>query len=320
MRLFLLLFLSMALFAKTIETTKNNIHAFLPENGEITVLIGGELMNSTVDIFKIKESEISSNRAGYSSLGDMHGLDLELGYSFLNDWYVNLKVNQKKLQYLDATLENINLDLYLRYQVYQHRTKAIAFDVGICDNTAKDMSFNNANITYVDTNNVSHHADFVTLKDTYDRSAYMRAIASYKVKKVFFDAYMGFKYTHIENMFDGSLPNESNPELTLKLTRDEGMAFGGLGFRYTVHPKFIWELNYQYNRMFRDKDLLASENNHILDLNLLFNITKKASIYLGGKIMTNQFNGEINYLYTTYTKTKFDHKYGYADGGLIFKF
>lgn len=310
----------MGLYAKVIENTKNDISAFLPQNGEISVLIGGELVNDTIDILNVKESEVSRSRSGYNSLGDMKGLKLEIGYSFLDNWYANFKVNHKELKYMDDTLENLNIEMYLRHQAYRQKNTVIALDIGVSTNIAKDMSFNSANMTYVDGDGVSRHSDYVRLEDTFDRSVYTRGIISYDIEKVSVDAYAGFKYTLIENAFDGSPVGQNNPEHKLKLTRDEGMVFVGFGFRHALNTFFTWELGYKYQRMLRHSHLKTSQNNHIMDLTFLFSMTKNVTMFVGGKMMTNQFNGEINYLYTTYTKHKFEHKYGYADAGFIFKF
>jgi hypothetical protein len=72
--------------------------------------------------------------------------------------------------------------------------------------------------------------------------------------------------------------------------------------------------------MLRINCLEETNTNNIIDLDLLYDINNDISFYVGGKLMSNQFNGEIPYFYTSYTKTTFDHKYGYAKTGLIFKF
>lgn len=348
-----LLISTLSLYAKTIERTKSNIHAFLPANGEISILVGAETVNDTIDVLNIKESEFDSNSASFDSLGDMNGLDLELGYSFIDDAYLNFKVNYKELQYADATLKNLNLDLYLRYQAYQSESTAIAFDGGIAMNKAndvysydlstinqtvdkiapdKEISITNDYITYTDGNGVANtvslaNKPYLAIVDTYDESMYMRGIVSYKLNGSLFDAYLGFKYTKIQNGMDSSFSHEDNVDLqkeisklSMTLKRDEGMTYGGLGYRCTTNFKLIAEINYQFSRMFRDADLKETDINHIIDMNILYAITDKTYFFIGGKIMSNQFNGEINYLYNKYTKTTFDHKYGYANTGFIFKF
>jgi len=72
--------------------------------------------------------------------------------------------------------------------------------------------------------------------------------------------------------------------------------------------------------MIRKEELKVTQINHVLNLNLVYALSKKTALYIGGKIMANQFNGEIPYLYINATKTSFDHKYGYAQTGIMFRF
>jgi hypothetical protein len=76
--------------------------------------------------------------------------------------------------------------------------------------------------------------------------------------------------------------------------------------------------------MFRDAaledDNEETNYNNIVDIEFDYALNEKWSLYLSGTAMSNQFNGVIPYLYDEYTKTTFDHKYGWAEVGLIYSF
>ena len=125
--LLILIFTFSAVFAENILYTKNQVHAFLPKNGTVNLFLGVQAMNDTIDILNVKEDEIDTTTAGFNTLGDMLGADIELSYSFWDNFFIYGSYGQKNIDYLGRTLENTNINTYLRYQAYKNNNFAIAF-------------------------------------------------------------------------------------------------------------------------------------------------------------------------------------------------
>ncbi len=330
----------------------SDIHGFLPQEERATLKAEAEAINDTIDVFKIKESEFDSNTAGFDALGDMKGFDFEFGYG-MKYLYLHTTLNQKNLQYSGTTLTNNYFELYGRYNILQFDKLALSLDVGYETNRAKDtyvrdsvaindtikrafpdqtITINNNILTQINdgvtkTTNLTLDP-YVAILDTKDEALYWRGIVSFWSNYTVTDIFGGYKQIKINNFIDSSIAHEialqddlQNGDLkaTYKASREDGMIFAGMSFGVR-YEKFFTEFKYQYNKMLRVDCLKEMDVNHIVDVNFLYNITPSVGFYLGGHMMSNQFNGEIPYLYTKYTKTSFDHKYGYARTGLLFRF
>ncbi len=342
--------------AENIVYNNNNLHAFLPKTNQLQIHAGFEKVNDTIDIFNIKESEFGSKSKKLDSLGDMKGINLNFGYAFNNKWYINIKLNKKDLQYSDSTLTNKNFDIYLRYQLYEDKNSAFAIDGGYSTNIASDTYINrlktinnalkdiapNKKIKISQTDNkytlVYRESDggiktvklknkpYISIVDTDDTTFYIKAIFSIKKDKWLFDMYGGYAEISINNKTDSSILYEDDSDLKKELRdisfsqkRTDDMFFGGIGLGYNLN-KWYSELNYQYNHLLRIDCLNETNINHVLNLNISYLVNQNLGLYMGGKLMLNQFNGEIPYLYGEYTKTSFDHKYGFLNAGIIYNF
>ena len=330
----------------------SNIHAFLPKTNALNMSFSLEKVNDTVDIFNVKDSEIKKK----SSLGDMKGVNFNFGYALSDKWYFNLNLNQKSLNYSAYTLTNREIEFYSRYMLYRYDNIAFSMDFGYIGNRANNIfmdtlesindvledvtpnreielkEINSQQVLFyrgedgsVKTISLENRA-FVSIKDTYDNSFYTRAILSLKKEAWLFDTYVGYKESKVHNKIDSSFSNEKNPDLekelkqiTLVQNRTDKMWFVGLGTGYTL-DKVQLEVNYRYNYINRIKSLNKVKDNHILNLNINYNINKNLKCFIGGKIMFHQFNGEIPYLYTVYNQGSFARKHGFADIGISYEF
>jgi len=340
--------------AKDIIYAKQHIHAFLPPNNEVTIQADLQLMNDTIDLLNLKEKELGS--ASTNNIGDLTGFELNIGYSFFDDFYLNTNLNQQEIEYAQTALVNKNLNIYLRYQIYQNTKRAYAIDAGFDINKANDLkvtdvssinkfltnegaSYNTTfgQFVYYDSGGNQQTFDYtknstdtpyVKLEDTQDYGFYLRAIASFKTRKSLYDLYTGYKQINVDITTDTSLAHSSNAGVVAKYntlkdklpsSRKESMLFAGVNM-VTQFGSLFTELSYKYNKLFRSGELSTYDTNHVLDINLIYAISNSVAVYAGGKIMTNQFNGEINYLYTNVTQSSFDKKYGYARSGVMFRF
>jgi len=356
-RVILLLILSQIVTqAEDVFYGESNLHAFLPQSGKVNINAGFELVNDTVDILNIKESELGSNSSGVNSIGDMKGINLNVGYTINDKWYTNMTLNQKELQYSGTTLKNQNLDIYLRYQFYQSQDLSFAIDGGYKMNIASDSYVNDLHTINKILKNIApnkkislsqtgskqtlvYQGDdgsiktidlknraYLAIVDTKDKGLYGRAIVSVKKDKWLFDAYGSYAEVDIENRTDSSIIHEDNADLQQELgdiglsqKRVDGILSSGINFGY-YFDKWYPEFNYQYNYIFRIAGLKKNTVNHIFNLNVSYIVNQNTGVYLGAKLMLNQFNGKIPYLYEKYSESSFSHKYGYLNAGLLYKF
>jgi hypothetical protein len=236
--LIILLFTQPLLYA-----SPSNIHAFLAKEDTFNLSFGFEKVNDTLDIFNIKEREVNTNSKNYTSLGDMEGIDLNMGYTFSEKWYLNIDLNQKKLNYLGSKLNSERADIYIRRQFYHSNHWAFTMDIGYVTNRADDAYMDSVeaiNNTFEDilpnkeielkeinekqvlfyrgddksvkTIELENSA-YIKVKDTYDNGFYLRAIASLRQKNWLFDTYLGYSEVEVANKIESSIFNEPNPDL-----------------------------------------------------------------------------------------------------------
>ncbi|MCK4442172.1 MAG: hypothetical protein KAU90_09190, partial [Sulfurovaceae bacterium] len=231
------------LYAGDTTYNKNNIHAFLPKTKEIQFNLYLEKINDTIDVFNIKKSELGSNKD--TTLGDMNGFGIDIGYTFNDKVYLNFGYSKKDLKYSDTKLNNKNIDLYLRYQLYKDKNSAFAIDGGYSKNSADDiyiynlrtinnrlkkMIGDNRDISIKEDNSNQYSAEyissngskktvnldnkpFIAIKDTSDSSLYTRAIYSYKKNNWLYDTYLGYSEISVSNSIDSSILYENDADL-----------------------------------------------------------------------------------------------------------
>jgi hypothetical protein len=79
-------------------------------------------------------------------------------------------------------------------------------------------------------------------------------------------------------------------------------------------------LVYSFIHLNRDKDFDYEPDNHALNISLIYPLSEKISLNLGGQYLYRQLNGVVPFLYNKYTQTTFDHKYGYLNAGITYCF
>jgi len=165
---------------------------------------------------------------------------------------------------------------------------------------------------------------YIALVNTHDESIYFRVLSGFYTSVYLTDFYIGYKKTKIKNLVTTTdeliqLAADKSYDLEKNLDRYESTVF--IGFNHSFnYKKFIFELNYEFERFIRNKDLGYINYNHIINASISYLLTKNLQINIGGKFMYRQFNGQIPYLYNQYTQTSYDHKYGYAKFGIIYSF
>lgn len=173
---------------------------------------------------------------------------------------------------------------------------------------------------------------YFSSEDLSDESQYIRLLANITSSHLLTDFFIGYKKTKISTFVDSSLHYETDISLQNELdnrnitpykslNRDEKMAFVGVNISYDdAKNNMAYELYYEFDKIFRDNGLDYRDYNHIVKANISKVIDENLLLSVGGKIMMTQFSGQIPYLYNKYSQTSFDHKYGYMNIGLSYKF
>jgi hypothetical protein len=175
------------------------------------------------------------------------------------------------------------------------------------------------------------------LQNAQDQAFFIGATIDPKIENLPFDLqlFTSLKQIKIEKSYVTSLTEETDATILaymndhnlsdrFDLSRTDRMLALGFSIDYDFNDLFSVEFKYQINRMFRDAaledDNEETNYNHIVDIEFDYALNEKWSLYLSGTAMSNQFNGVIPYLYDQYTNSTFDHKYGWAEVGLIYSF
>lgn len=327
-------------FANNIEYNYHDIHTKIPVEGTLGIGLGYKTLNDTVDILNIKESEFGGTKQ-FDSIGDLNGYEFWAHYSITNNLMLFYKNSALEIEYGSNTITNLSNEIYTRYNL----KNSFSFDIGFIHNQLSDFyitDLNNINqlgkryfgstdfdlkkennkVTLFQKNEytVLEYNPWVGLEDTSDTSIYFRLVNDVEMKNILFDYYVGLKYTQINNKIVANKELVSiDSNIQKDLNRDEMMFLMGLNLSYE-YKKAFFEFAYEYNRFKRDVGLNYINQNHIIDLTLGYNISESMKFYFSGKVMSNQLNGEIPYLYNQYTQTTYDHKYGYITTGLKYSF
>lgn len=329
----------------------SNKHAFVLPKNEFQFKLSYLKVNDTLDIFNLKEDAFKD----LGSIGDMNGYDLELRYGICSQDSIFVNIQRWNVDYLDSVLQNNKYDFFNRVQILDTPHSlftSLSFDIGYQRNSSdpinisnnnflnsliskispnSNVRFNDGDIVADDTtitlydDNGNKIYPYISINDLSSDSYYSQILLGKKFTNYsILDIFIGYKYTKITSG-TGIYPENSIIESFTKdyteknLNRDEhDLTFG---FAYSLQWKnLIGEFSYEFHKLFRDEQVSYLDTNHVVDASISMAVTKNFLLFVGGKLMTSQFNTDIPYLYDEYTKTQFDHKYGFAKFGLLYKF
>ncbi|MEA3316021.1 MAG: hypothetical protein U9Q30_09215 [Campylobacterota bacterium] len=321
----------------------------LPEN-KIQIRTSYLKVNDTIDFLDIKESELGSYGDSFDTIGDMDGYDFNLRYGLSSKNSIFINYQRWNVDYGDSTLNNNKIDIYNRFNIY----KTISFDIGYIQDKANPITIKNdkmlnsminkikpnsgikidngsiieddGTITTINDSNGNQLSPYISIEDLQSSSYYTRLLFGYNISRSsFLDFYLGYRYNDIKTKI--FIYPKTNADFNSKieefnipnLNRDETVVT--LGATYTLQLKRnIYEFNYEYNKVFRDDELSYANISHILNITIAKEIRDKLLLYIGGKVMFQQFNTDLPYLYNKYTQTQFDKKYGFAKVGVVYSF
>ncbi len=354
----ILLFGTLSVEASDLSYTTNNIGAFTLPAKSFNIKASYNRINDDIDFLNIKEQELGSGVVSkYGSIGDSSGVDLSLAYG-IND-YISLYYDYENLNmhYMGSTLNNHKNDLFLRLNISNHPSRffnSLSMDVGYVGNNAEDINIKNVSTLnsllkkvkpnsniFIQDDGVTISVDgdrvrlleedgtpiapYISIGNLSDLSLYFRFLAGMKWTNSVLDLYAGVKYIDIHGEIalepsNNSVIKEKVSEFgKLDISRGEKQALVGLSYKIEL-GRLLLEANYEYNRIF-GRDIINDNNhNQIVNAAISTIITKNLLVFIGGKLMLNQFNGVIPYLYNEYTASKYDKKYGYMRVGFVYNF
>ena len=346
-----IIFIGIFLFSKTIDYKLHIDHAFALDKDKKILVLEYQKVNDTIDILNIKESELKNT--SFNAIGDMDGYKLSFLYGYTLKTTLFTSLNKQKIEYGDGNLNNYQFNLLAKYNIFSNSKRAIGVDFGIKMNKAENMEYSNPSYLKslakrflnvkdvgIDGNRIGIIKDdgstkilnlksppsisIKNLKDyTINTALNIEKAINYKFLLNFS---LKLNYSKIYTQVVANIiPADEDTEEKLKkydlmqnLGRDE--FFTDIGFNVSYKSFITTEFSYYYRRFFRDSNLGYVNYNHIINLDFTKEINDNIALFIGGKLMYRQFNGEIPYLYNKYSQTTFDHKYGFARAGIIYNF
>ncbi len=138
-----LLLTCVSLYAqKNLNYAVGDIHTLTVPKGQLSISLSSYLMNDTVDVLDIKESELG-NSTSYDSIGDLDGYGLKIRYGIKDDLMLHLSVTNHNIQYSSNSLKNQNIDTFIRFNAIQEQyaifNSGISLDVGYVENKLEDF-------------------------------------------------------------------------------------------------------------------------------------------------------------------------------------
>ena len=317
------------------------------------------VMNSTVDIFNFRDSELSSVSSDLrtASMGDLNGGRLLVNYGFLDR--TNLRA-EYLYRDIDMGLANFKIhsgELALRQGLalpHVPEFLTLAVEGGARGSLAEDIDFNqisdiNRYVRKIEPgtsiSETGSHVVFttpdgsvyspkagkapldVTLKDMNDQTVFFRLLLGLKPAVLTPSLFLEYGHTWIDTCIDsnvatfvgGSLAEYLTGDFPVDLSRSENYWKGGVHISWQVLHSVTAQAAYEYLRMQRGSGLDASDDNHIVKADLTWEVTPSLGLNLGGVYYRHQFNGVIPFLYNRYSQNSFDHEYGVLNIGLIGK-
>ncbi len=309
-------------------------------------------VDDTIDVFNIKEQELSgiSSELRADSLGNYEHVKLNLNFGLTYRSMLLSGIAARAIDYGSGQLYVYSYHFSLRKSF----GSLVAVDIGFKGNVAEDKKFSNVNeINYylhkfrpdisieVDPNYVwfvketenlilkygipKEEEPYFELKDLSDQTKFIRFTLGKVFGRIYPNIFLEFGKTDIDTKIDTNLKNmipeayrNKLPELPIDLSRSENYWKCGVSFFVRTPFKTLTSLEYDYVRLNRSSALGYINYNHVVKARIDYFMKKNLILSVGGKFLYRQFNGEIPFMYNKYSQTTFDHRYGWAEVGIIF--
>lgn len=321
-----------------------------------SISLGVDLVNDTVDVFDIRESEGVQNNTG-----DYKGTHITATYQFHPQWKIEGSYWFREIDYSGEanSIHSPMLAIQFLPNIQLDTKDAVAFRMSIWGNQANSVTkasptfvnnHNFKNITVIQPQDLqlqfdgifSHQIDSMNLVNAIISGGYSRV----KVKNIKLQTKKNACLMDISvqsnNIFTGQLSEPcilenfiidemttsgNAKEFGFEIDKDlkYDALFTNLGaswnFRY---QKFESQLAYQYQRLWRKNidDRVSNfgnqpiKDNHTFGAKLSYDFHPKVSVFLQGEMFKNNFIGHIPFLYNGITASRLDKKYGLASLGV----
>jgi len=309
-------------------------------------------IDDTIDIFNVKGRELSKISSSYrtNSLGNYEHLRLNLNYGLTYHSMLLTGLTSHSIDYGNGKLTVYSYHFSLRKSF----NSIFSVELGLKGNVAEDRTFSDVrDINYylhkfrsdisieVDPSYiwfVKETADLIIkygvprtedpnfeLKDMLDSTKFLRLTLGRAFDFLYPNVFLEFGKTGISTKIDTNLKNlipenykNKLPSLPIDLSRSETYWKGGFSIFIRTPFKTLTSLQYSYVKLSRSSNLNYVNYNHILKAKVDYFLRKNVILSIGGEYLHRQFNGVIPFMYNRYSQTTFDHRYGWAEVGLIF--
>jgi len=309
-------------------------------------------VDDNVDVLNIKERELStvSSQLRADSLGNYEHLRFYLNYGLTYRSMVLTGITFRSIDYGRGRLDVYSFSFSLRKSFHS----LFSFDFGFRGNVGEDKTFSDVrDINYylhkfrpdvsieVDSYYVwfiKETADMIVkygvprkenpyfeLKDLKDFTKFVRFTFGKAFDFIYPNLFLEYGKTKISTKIDTNLKSmvpesyrDKLPELPIDLSRNESYWKGGFSVFLRTPFRTLTYLEYSYVRLNRDADLGYVNYNHIVRAKIDYFLKSNVILSVGGEYFHRQFNGQIPFMYNKYSQTTFDHRYGWAEVGVVF--
>ncbi|MDQ9169884.1 hypothetical protein Q8A64_05605 [Oxalobacteraceae bacterium R-40] len=326
--------------------------------GSFEIEASYDVMNSTVDIFDIRDND--EEFAG-TNVGDYHGAHIRGGVALTPSLWLDGALWKRRIDYRQDEGELDSWQIGAQYKLFDALgvRPAMAVRLGLWGNSADNLSKTSPTRVQGVT------LDSVNVQDGEDRQVQFDLIASWPVRdsmEVTAFAGAGVSETEIDSISGtasrdgcnynlafgrdkvvGTLAEPCGASVVVERFALRNSAFGvdvygeteykarylhaGFSGKWTGGP---WQIRagYQYQRLNRDDidDIIerrggsAYKSNHVVVGEIAYRVLKNVSLFGRGQYMSNQFVGEIPLAYNTFTARRFDKHYGIVSAGIVIDF
>ena len=319
--------------------------------------IGYEQVNSTVDIFKIREKD---PLAAGTSLGDYSGAHLTAGIpllerrAWLEGGLWQRKLNIANLGSENARIQSWSLSGQYRIAAQLGNLPDLALRLGAwgdaADSVSKDSpttfnTFTVSQLQVVNPRDRQLQGDLVTTWGAGKMSS-LSLFAGLGSSAVDFDLARAFQggceYAVTSQSSSQILMDTQSPGCDSVLIQNPGpfpAKYNTNNFRYRANSFHFgggdtwmnqrWRIRLAYRheniRRALDDEIaasggLSSKSNNILTGELGYRLTQGVGLVVRGHYFSRQLNGEIPFTYNALTSDKFNHRYGLLTTALVFEF
>jgi len=334
------------LFSNNLNYGVLNNQAFVLNKRNLDLKLAYLRVNDDLDFLNMRESELGSLSQFGTSIGNMSGYEFGIRHGLLKNDSIFFNFQEWNIDYAGSTLTNRKIEFFNRFNIVANKyayINSFSFDIGIIKDSADrveitNIPFMNSMIKKVAPNNTYSLSEndklfdkqtqnfinpSVAIDNLSANTLYLKLLFGKKIShRTVINLYSNYSYIDLTSKIDISpiiLRDYLNNIKIPNLNRQEQVL--DIGFSIISDLKyFIFELDYKYSKIFRDSHLDYRNYNHDLEIALSKAVTREILVFISGKMMFQQLNREIPYLYNRYTETQFDKKYGFAKFGLIYKF